>query len=91
MNAEVSRGEEDLRGGQGWIGEGLGTQVGLKRFEGLEVQFREALKSPHASLSLLNIPTIPVFFRCFPRALLICKCLIKTVNVIIAHYHISPN
>lgn len=67
MNAEVSRGEQDLRGGQGWIGEGLGTQVGLKRFEGLEVQFREALKSSHASLSLLNIPTIPVFFAVFPK------------------------
>lgn len=26
-----------------------------------------------------------------PRALLKCKCLIKTLNVIIAHYHISPN
>lgn len=68
MNAEVSKSEEDLRGGQGWIGEGLGTQVGLQRFEGLEVHFREALKSPHSSLSLLNIPTIPIFsFLVFPK------------------------
>lgn len=45
-------------GGQGWIQKGLGTQVGLEGFEGLGVQFKEALKSPSASFSLLYIPSI---------------------------------
>jgi len=40
----------------------------------------------------LNIPTIPYLQpACFPKALLKHKYLIHIVNVIIAHYHISPN
>lgn len=49
MNAEVFEWVKNLVGKQGCIGEGLGTQAGLRSLEGLGSAIWAAPKSPFAS------------------------------------------
>lgn len=93
MNAKVSEGGKTWWEGSGGFGRVLELRQ-MGRFLRLGIPPREAPKRPPASFPSLNIPHYSVSaIMSFPRALLKCKCLIKkkTVNVIIAHYHISPN